>query len=89
MENCVFAPKDQMNDLLQSEKYLSGCYNSYLLESATPEVVQCMTGLLSDTHHMQRELFEEMNSRGWYPVTKADDLKVDGAKQKFSAMANK
>lgn len=85
MEQCQFTEQDKANDLLQSEKYLAGCYNSYLLESATPEVKQCLSGLLNDTHSMQQRLFEDMNSRGWYPVTKAEDQKVMSAKQKFSA----
>ena len=80
----TFGDKERMSDLLQSEKYLAGCYNSYLLESATPEVKQCLSGLLNDTHSMQQRLFEDMNSRGWYPVTKAEDQKVMSAKQKFA-----
>ena len=85
MEQCQFTEQDKATDLLQTEKYLAGCYNSYLLESATPEVKQCLSGLLNDTHSMQQRLFEDMNSRGWYPVTKAEDQKVMSAKQKFSA----
>ena len=85
MEQRQFTEQDKATDLLQSEKYLAGCYNSYLLEAATPEVKHCLNGLLGDTHSMQQRLFEEMNSRGWYPVTKAEDQKVMSAKQKFSA----
>ena len=88
MEQCQFTEQDKATDLLQSEKYLAGCYNSYLLESATPEVKQCLSGLLNDTHSMQQRLFEDMNSRGWYPVTKAEDQKVMSAKQKFSAQVS-
>ena len=84
MEQCQFNEQDKATDLLQSEKYLAGCYNSYLLEAATPEVKQCLCGLLNDTHSMQQRLFEDMNSRGWYPVTKAEDQKVTQAKQKFA-----
>ena len=85
MEQCQFTEQDRATDLLQTEKYLAGCYNSYLLEAATPEVKQCLSGLLNDTHSMQQRLFEDMNSRGWYPVTKAEDQKVMAAKQKFAA----
>ena len=84
MEQCQFTEQDRATDLLQTEKYLAGCYNSYLLEAATPEVKQCLSGLLNDTHSMQQRLFEDMNSRGWYPVTKAEDQKVTQAKQKFA-----
>ena len=85
MEQCGFTDKEKATDLLQSEKYLAGCYNSYLLEAATPEVKQCFSGILNDTHSMQQQLFEDMNSRGWYPVTKAQEQKIGEAKQKFAA----
>ena len=89
MEQCGFNDKEQMTDLLQSEKYLAGSYNSYLLESATPEMTRCLSGLLNDTHSMQQQLFGDMNSRGWYPVTKAEEQKVTAAKQKFGTMVTK
>lgn len=82
--NATFGDKEQMTDLLSSEKFLAGTYNACLLEAATPEVKQCMSQLLNDTHTAQQTLFEEMNSRGWYPVTKAQDVKLDSEKQKFA-----
>ena len=87
--NGTFGDKEQMTDLLSSEKYLAGTYNAYLLEAATPEVKQCMSQLLNDTHTAQQTLFEEMNSRGWYPVTKAEEQKITQTKQQYSAMASK
>ena len=84
MQQCALKEKEQMSDLLQSEKYLTGCYNSYLLECATPEMMRCLSGLLNDTHSMQQQLFGEMNSRGYYPVTKAEDQKLNTVKQQFA-----
>ena len=84
-ENCKFGEKEQATDLLMSEKFLAGTYNSYLLEAATPEVLRCLDELLRDTQNTQQKLFGEMNSRGWYPVTKAQDTKLDTEKQKFAA----
>ena len=84
MQQCALNEKEQMSDLLQSEKYLTGCYNSYLLECATPEMMRCLSGLLNDTHSMQQQLFGEMNSRGYYPVTKAEDKKLNTVKQQFA-----
>lgn len=79
-QNCCFGSKEQITDLLSSEKFLASNYNAFLLESATPEVLQTMTVLLSDTQDMQHRLFTEMQSRGWYQTTKADDQKVAAAK---------
>ena len=80
--NSGFGDKERSTDLLQSEKHLAGVYNSCLMEAATPEVVSCLCELWQDTQSIQRQLFQEMNGRGWYPVTKAEDQKVNQAKMK-------
>lgn len=79
--NCGFGDKERSTDLLQSEKYLAGVYNSNLLEAATPEVVRCLKELLDGTCSMQQQLFQDMNARGWYPVTKAEEQKINQTKQ--------
>lgn len=89
MQNTQFSEKEQITDLLSAEKFLAGNYNSFLLESATPEMVRCFSGLLTDTHNMQQTVFHEMQSRGWYAVTKAEDSKVAQTKQKFTASVTK
>ena len=83
--NYTYTDKEQITDLLMSEKYLTACYNGYLLEAATPEVIGCLKELLNDTHATQEQLFSEMNSRGWYPVTKAEDQKLNQTKRKYGA----
>ena len=86
MQNtCTFGEKEKMHDCLDTEKYLIGMYQTALTEAATPEVVQTLTDLLSDNFRMQQQLFREMNSRGWYPVSKAEEQKIAQAKQKFAA----
>ena len=88
MEQC-FCDKDKITDLLSAEKFLAGNYNTFLLESATPEVKRCLFELLGDTHSMQQQIFAEMQSRGWYPTPKAEEQKLMQAKQKFSAQVSK
>ena len=83
--NYTYTDKEQITDLLMSEKYLTACYNGYLLEAATPEVIGCLKELLNNTHATQEQLFGEMNSRGWYPVTKAEDQKLNQTKMKYGA----
>ena len=83
--NTTFGEKEQMHDCLDTEKYLIGMYQSALTEAATPEVIQTLTDLLTEAFRMQQQLFREMNSRGWYPVTKAEDQKFSQAKKKFGA----
>ena len=87
--NCIqntFGDKERMTDLLYMEKQLANQYCTFLAEAATPEVLQTLDDLFEDTHKEQHMLFEELNSRGWYPVTKAEDQKVNETKQKFVTM---
>ena len=86
MQNsCALGEKEKMHDCLNTEKFLIGMYQTALTEAATPEVMQTLTDLLADSFRMQQQLFREMNSRGWYPVTKAEEQKIAQAKQKFAA----
>ena len=84
-KTAAFGEKEIAHTLLAGEKYLTGIYNTALSESATPEVRRTLQSLLDDTHGGQQKLFEEVNSRGWYPLTKAEDKKIADTKQKFGA----
>ena len=79
--------KEMMTDLLSSEKFLTGVYNTYCCEAATSNVKSTLMSLLQDVHRMQEESFGEMSSRGWYQLEKAEEQKLNSEKQKFSQMA--
>lgn len=79
-----FCEKDMMLDLLASEKHVTGGYNNYANECATPAVKAEFLNLLKDTHQMQHDIFCEMQKRGWYPTEAADQNKINQAKQKYS-----
>ena len=79
--------KEMMTDLLSSEKFLTGVYNTYCCEAATSNVKSTLMSLLQDVHRMQEEIFGEMSSRGWYQLEKAEEQKLNSEKQKFSQMA--
>ena len=88
MENMKkMTEKELMTDLLSSEKFLTGVYNTYCCEAATSTVKSALMSLLQDVHRMQEEIFGEMNSRGWYQLEKAEEQKLNSEKQKFSQMA--
>lgn len=86
MQNNMFDEKAKMTDLLTSEKHLTSAYNTFLCESETTEVMNCLSGLLEDTHSIKNELFEELSSKGWYKTEKAEDTKISQAKQQFASM---
>lgn len=87
MAQVVWNDKEKMTDALTSEKYLTETYNSYTSETATPEVKSYFQNILCEEHDISYELFCEMNGRGWYPVDKADESKLQTVRNKFAVMA--
>ena len=77
--------KECAQTLLGSEKLLTTTYNTALLESATPEVREALCTLLCDNHRAAQALFEEMNSRGWYPVKRAEETAIGEVRMTFNA----
>ncbi|HCC34584.1 MAG TPA: spore coat protein [Ruminococcaceae bacterium] len=75
--------KEWMQDVLSSQKLITSNYNTFANECATPELRQDMLSLLHEEHDIQAEVFDEMNTRGWYPTTPAEQQKIEQAKQKF------
>ena len=84
---CKMNEQQKLNDLLSTQKFLTGAYNSYYCESATTAVKNCLSSILADEHRIQEEIFNEMNSRGYYPLEKAEENKINAAKQKFAQKA--
>lgn len=80
--------REQMTDLLTTQKQMTASYNTFLCESATPEVRSCLLSVLRDEHTVAEELFCTMNTRGWYPVTKAEDQKVTSTKDQYARFAS-
>lgn len=85
MANCNvnFDDKQMLGDALNSQKFVAGQYNCDLLECATPELKRCLWGILEDEHSIQEEIFTEMSNRGYYPVEKAKEEKINETKQKY------
>lgn len=83
-ENCCkMTEQERLTDLLSSEKFLAGIYNESCVEAASPAVRGALCSMLSDEHRIAEEIFNEMNTRGYYPVEKAEETKITAARQKF------
>ena len=79
--------KVMLNDALNSEKFIAGIYNTDAMECATPSLKNCFFGILEDEQQMQQEIFNEMNSRGLYPVEIAKEEKIMQTKQTYGGAA--
>ncbi len=80
-----FAKEQTMIDLLSSQKYLTGMYNTYCCEAATGTLRSSLMSILQDEHRIVEEIFNEMNVRGLYPVQRAEEKKIADAKNKFGS----
>lgn len=75
--------KEMITDVLSSQKSMTGFYNTFTNECATPEIRDQFMSLLTEEHQIQSDVFDEMHKRGWYPTPAADQQKIQQAKQKF------
>lgn len=81
-----FADQEMLTDSLTSQKSITGTYNTFANECATPCIKTDFINILNEEHQIQHDVFTEMQKRGWYQTENADVNKVNQAKQKFQSM---
>jgi len=79
-----YGEKEVLNDALTTEKSSTGVYNTFVNECANPQLRSDLMQILSTTHKTQADIFNEMQSKGMYPLCQAPQQKISQAKQKFS-----
>ena len=84
--NIPMNDQEMMHDALSSQKQITGIYNTYANECATPAIRDEMLNILQEEHGIQADVFKEMQKRGWYPTPMAEEQKIQSAKQKFLSM---
>ena len=84
MNNQSFADREQLTDLLNSQKFTTGIYNGNLNEAATPEVRATLTSILAEEQQIQNRIFNEMSERGFYNVCKAEEQKIQKTKDQYA-----
>lgn len=81
--NQQYQDKEMMTDILTSQKFITGGYNTYVNECACPNLKTDMLNILNEEHQIQHDVFCEMQKRGWYPTEAADQNKINQVKQKY------
>lgn len=96
--NIVQAPKTEvpetqemndqnyLNSLLETEKNMSNNLSIALNEASNEILYQQLKTIFDETQNMQRRLFEEAFSLGWYPLEKAETTKIT---QKYNQLSEK
>ena len=60
------ADKDILNDMLMTEKYVSGAYETAIMESANEAVRNALRQIQDEEQQHAKMIFDAMNQRGWY-----------------------
>lgn len=77
--------KEYMTDSLNLQKLITDNYNNFANECADPNLRNEFLTLLRDEHIIQAQIYDEMSTRGWYPVKQANANDVSQALTKFSS----
>jgi len=82
----MIGEREMLNDFLISQKQLTSSYNTFAGECTSEQLRNAFLNILDEEHHIQADLFNELQANGWYQVEQADANKVAQAKQKFTGM---
>lgn len=77
--------RDFANDILELQKYLSTGYNIAVNEASNDSLYQVQLKHLQEIHQAQRDIFNLMNSKGWYKIEQASMDKVTQKAQQFAS----
>lgn len=75
-----------LTDLLSTEKHITGAYNTFVTETTCANLRQNLKNILSEEQSIHENIYNIMNSKGWYTPTDAPDQDVQKLKTKFNQM---
>ncbi len=78
------ADKEYIDDVLLTAKTLSGLYH-YATQESTSEPVHCnFKNMMNESIDMQNQIYNLMQSKGWYQQQQAQPQQVSQVKTKFT-----
>lgn len=81
----ILTEQQILQDSLMSQKHIGETYNTFAGECVNEQLRSTMLNILNDEHKMQADIFNNLQSHGWYQVEPAEQQKIQKARQKFSA----
>ncbi len=77
-----------MDNILTSVKNACDIFMHGTIESPTPNVNAAFKQALNDCLCMQKEIYDKMAQKGWYPTTQAEQQQIQQTKQKYSSASS-
>ena len=78
--------KDILNVLLAGHKLAATGYSTLVLESANQNLRSDVTSILEKTFEQQKNIFDVMSGKGWYPVQSATIDEISNAQKQVSCV---
>lgn len=83
----AFGDQEILSDALTAQKQITGTYNTVTNECSSCELMTDLLGILADEHNIQHDVFEQLQSHGWYQTAPAQAQKVQEALTKFEGVS--
>ncbi len=83
-----FTDREIMDDILTSQKHITGVYNTYSNECVNQKLQDDMLKILKEEHAIQFNVFSDMQKKGWYSPGAAQAQMINETKTKFENIAN-
>ncbi|PYG89788.1 coat F domain-containing protein [Ruminiclostridium sufflavum DSM 19573] len=74
--------KEIMSSILNEHKLSASSLTNLVLESACPMLRSDAESILTKTFNGQKQVFDIMSQKGWYPVQNANQQEISMAQQK-------
>lgn len=76
--------KEIMDDVLSSQKMITGTYNTFTNECVNQQLRTDFLNILREEHNLQQSVFDQMKTRGWYTPECAEQQKISNMYTKFT-----
>ena len=80
----ILREKEMLQDSLISQKLITESYNSFAGECVNEQLRCAFLNILDDEHCIQANIFNTLQTNGWYQVEPAQAQKIQQARAKFS-----
>ena len=76
---------DRINDVLLCLKSLLSDYTTFIIECSHQQLANKLIDIQKEVYQIQREVFDLMYSKGWYPLEPETPQKIQKVVQEYTA----
>lgn len=86
MQQYTLTDQEMMDDVLSSQKHITGMYNTFSCECVNMSLKSEFLSILREEQEIQSDVFQQMQQRGWYAPAPAEAQKINDARSKYQTI---